>query len=180
MSLEMAGKMGLVDEAGLESDPRQRSITAEQCTSPPHADLLEIAMRRQPDRGPEDPVEMERTQSRDRRQFGERQVSRIVRVDVFANQPRCRVVIARPVICAGPAGMSSNGRRQYREQPRFPGDKQRAGFRSAVTTRERPIFVADRARPHEIPRIGVSGTMAHLDYLAQRLRMLRDASAAEF
>ncbi|HEY4404404.1 MAG TPA: polysaccharide deacetylase family protein [Xanthobacteraceae bacterium] len=54
------------------------------------------------------------------------------------------------------------------------------GFRSAVTTRERPVFAADRMRPHEIPRIGVSGTMAHFAYLAQHLRELRNASAADF
>jgi peptidoglycan/xylan/chitin deacetylase (PgdA/CDA1 family) len=54
------------------------------------------------------------------------------------------------------------------------------GFRSAVTTRERPVFAADRTRPHEIPRIGLSGTTAHLEYVAQRLRELRNASAADF
>jgi peptidoglycan/xylan/chitin deacetylase (PgdA/CDA1 family) len=54
------------------------------------------------------------------------------------------------------------------------------GFASAVTTRDRPVFAADRTRPHEIPRIGVSGTTAHLEYIARRLRELRYASAADF
>jgi peptidoglycan/xylan/chitin deacetylase (PgdA/CDA1 family) len=54
------------------------------------------------------------------------------------------------------------------------------GFRSAVTTRERPVFATDRASPHEIPRIGISGTVAHFEYFAQRLRELRYAAAVDF
>jgi peptidoglycan/xylan/chitin deacetylase (PgdA/CDA1 family) len=54
------------------------------------------------------------------------------------------------------------------------------GFRSAVTTRERPVFAADRTHLHEIPRIGISGTTAHLEYVVRRLRELRNASATDF
>ena len=54
------------------------------------------------------------------------------------------------------------------------------GFRSAVTTLEAPVFAGHRRCPHQLPRLGLSGTVAHLDYFAARIRKLWNAVASDF
>jgi peptidoglycan/xylan/chitin deacetylase (PgdA/CDA1 family) len=54
------------------------------------------------------------------------------------------------------------------------------GFRTAVTTRDGPIFAAHRMTPHAMPRVGVSGTTAHFDFFAQSMRRLRNAAVDDF
>ncbi len=57
---------------------------------------------------------------------------------------------------------------------------ERLGFRSAVTTRTSPVFAQHRGHPHQIPRIGLSGTMAHFAYVSAHIGKLRNAAAADF
>jgi peptidoglycan/xylan/chitin deacetylase (PgdA/CDA1 family) len=46
------------------------------------------------------------------------------------------------------------------------------GFQSAVTTRFGAVADAHRARRHQIPRVGASGTMQHLEYFAEAIAQL--------
>ena len=65
------------------------------------------------------------------------------------------------------------GERDYRTAERL-------GFRTAVTTRTSPIFAQHRWHPHQMPRVGLSGTMAHFAYVSAHIRKLRNAVAADF
>jgi len=53
-----------------------------------------------------------------------------------------------------------------------------AGFRSAVTTRYDGVFAAHRMIAHQLPRIGVAGTVADFDRFAAGMQRLRDLSVA--
>ena len=65
------------------------------------------------------------------------------------------------------------GERDYRIAKRL-------GFHTAVTTRTSPIFAQHRWHPHQMPRIGLSGTMAHFAYFSAHIRKLRNAVAGDF
>ncbi len=54
------------------------------------------------------------------------------------------------------------------------------GFGSAVTTSHAPVYAAHRRSAHQIPRVGVSGTAVHLEYLTADIRRLRNAVAGEY
>jgi peptidoglycan/xylan/chitin deacetylase (PgdA/CDA1 family) len=70
-------------------------------------------------------------------------------------------------------GAAACGGREYRIAKKL-------GFHSAVTTLEAPVFALHRRYPHQLPRIGLSGTVARLDNFAARLRKLRNAVARDF
>lgn len=65
------------------------------------------------------------------------------------------------------------GDREYRMAEKL-------GFHSAVTTLDGPVLAVHHRYPHQMPRIGLSGTVRHLDYFATRVRKLRDAVASDF
>jgi peptidoglycan/xylan/chitin deacetylase (PgdA/CDA1 family) len=51
-----------------------------------------------------------------------------------------------------------------------------AGFRTAVTTQYGPVFPAHRMIPHQLPRVGVTGTGMKLQRFAESMRRLRNLS----
>jgi peptidoglycan/xylan/chitin deacetylase (PgdA/CDA1 family) len=55
-----------------------------------------------------------------------------------------------------------------------------AGFRTAVTTQDGPVFAAHRMTPHQLPRVGVAGTVTKLHYFAESMRRLRNLSIDDY
>lgn len=98
-----------------------------------------------------------------------------VEQEMLDNRQYLETLLDRPTLhLAYPYGNAvACGERDYRTAERL-------GFQTAVTTRVSPVFAEHRVHPHQMPRIGLSGTMAHLPYVTAQIRKLRNAAAGDF
>jgi peptidoglycan/xylan/chitin deacetylase (PgdA/CDA1 family) len=98
-----------------------------------------------------------------------------VEQEMSDNRKHLEALLDRPILhLAYPYGNAlACGEREYRAAKQL-------GFHTAVTTQESPVFSQHRLHPHQMPRIGLSGTMTHFAYFSAHIRKLRNADAGDF